>query len=74
MILVFWKVHVLEIKSQRFRSTRYSLDGNSNAMVDTSTCGGSILLQRAMESELKRWHNKPFAMWEPFTLLGFGVH
>jgi hypothetical protein len=27
-----------------------------------------------MESELKRWHNKPFAMWEPFTLLGFGVH
>lgn len=46
MILVFWKVHVLEIKSQRFRSTRYSLDGNCNAMVDTSTCGGSILLQR----------------------------
>lgn len=51
MILVFWKVHTLEIKSDRFRSTRYSLE---HGVVATSTpCGGGAFLQRPGERARK---------------------
>ena len=50
MILVFCKVHSLEVKSERFRSTRYSLE---QGVVETATCGGSVLLRKPGERAKK---------------------
>ena len=43
MLLVFCKVHSLEVKSERFRSTRYSME---QGVMATNTCGNSAILQR----------------------------
>lgn len=51
MLLVFLKVHSLEVKSDRFRSTRYSLE---HGIVSTTTCGGgSVILHKPGERAKK---------------------